>query len=65
MSTWKCLTSGGEYTGFGRRLPAWQGIGHGACEHSPQGKRTDLGLSATQVDKPTLAEAGIDKNLGR
>jgi N6-adenosine-specific RNA methylase IME4 len=28
-----------------------------------QGKRTDLGLSATQVDKPTLAEAGIDKNL--
>src|SRR5688572_31174737 len=28
-----------------------------------QGKRTDLGLGKTQVDRPTLAEAGIDKNL--
>lgn len=28
-----------------------------------QGKRSDLGREATQVDKPTLAEAGIDKHL--
>jgi len=28
-----------------------------------QGKRTDLGYSKTQVDKPTLASQGIDKNL--
>ena len=28
-----------------------------------QGKRTDLGFSKTQVSKPSLAEAGIDKNL--
>jgi len=28
-----------------------------------QGKRSDLGSKQTQVGKPTLAEAGIDKNL--
>lgn len=28
-----------------------------------QGKRTDLGPKATQVDAPTLSEAGIDKHL--
>jgi N6-adenosine-specific RNA methylase IME4 len=28
-----------------------------------QGKRSDLGPSRTQVDRPTLAEAGIDKQL--
>jgi N6-adenosine-specific RNA methylase IME4 len=28
-----------------------------------QGRRTDLGFSKTQVDKATLQEAGIDKNL--
>lgn len=28
-----------------------------------QGKRTDLGPERTQVDKPTLADAGIDKHL--
>jgi hypothetical protein len=28
-----------------------------------QGKRTDLGPERTQVDKPTLVEAGIDKHL--
>jgi hypothetical protein len=28
-----------------------------------QGKRTDLGPKRTQVDKPTLADAGIDKHL--
>jgi hypothetical protein len=28
-----------------------------------QGKRSDLGLEKTQVETPTLAEAGIDKNL--
>jgi len=28
-----------------------------------QGKRNDLGPEATQVDKPTLADAGIDKHL--
>jgi hypothetical protein len=38
MSTWKCLAIGGEYTdtGFGRRLPACQGMRLGACEHSPR-----------------------------
>lgn len=28
-----------------------------------QGKRTDLGPVATQVDSPTLSDAGIDKHL--
>lgn len=28
-----------------------------------QGRRSDLGLNSTQVEKPTLADAGIDKNL--
>jgi hypothetical protein len=34
-----------------------------AAEPGAQGKRTDLGLSKTQVSKLTLAEAGVDKNL--
>jgi hypothetical protein len=28
-----------------------------------QGKHTDLGPKRTQVEKPTLADAGIDKHL--
>ena len=36
-----------------------------ATPGTAQGRRSDLGFSATQVEgvKPTLAEAGIDKNL--
>ena len=36
-----------------------------ATAGTAQGRRSDLGFSATQVegDKPTHAEAGIDKNL--